>query len=291
MGSLTLVVTVSLVFPTIDYNYQRAPGIESGSILSAEPPSDTFMSKCLDHNVDALPLGLGDGKKPMINPFNVSVMYPSHWEAQSGRWNPSIVTENRVSFGGDCRVWMMGAVRNNNVFQKLIQRNPACQFHIFEPIPYFFNEIHTIFGDNVIAHPYGLASQTGTFKVSPDMDRNPEVLRYWYAEWELKLIQRNGGLTGTLEPFSRAIQDAGEPTTLVLDCEGCELTVLPEALRAGLLQSIPIIQFVLHQFPTYSYGKPCDRLWFLCELRYRLQQSHTMTGGVAFGWERWELLR
>lgn len=56
--------------------------------------------------------------------------------------------------------------------------------------------------------------------------------------------------------------------------------------KHGLLDKVSVIQIGWHSYGEIGLGA---RAWQLCEIRNMLAETHTMTWGLAFGWERWEL--
>ena len=102
-----------------------------------------------------------------------------------------------------------------------------------------------------------------------------------------------GTIEAKIMPFDYAVKDCGGkvPSLLQMNCEGCEWTLIPQAIETKFLHKIPIVQIATHNYPvraneTESIGR---RAWQLCEMRGMLKKTHRMTRGVPFAWETWEL--
>lgn len=266
-----------------DHDDQSAPTVER--LIKSGRPYDDFMSTCLSEVLDYIPLGLGSDKTRRANPYNTSLVMPTHLEADNGRWNPELFLNTKVA-AGDC--WMMGASLHIDATEKFLQTNKDCKLHAFEPIPLYAKN-----GDiakAAVVHEYGLGFKSDTFQMLDVKINDAETSSYWYSQ-EIKKFGRNGGAGGRIEPFSKALEDAGGsyPSALILYCQGCEQMVLPDAHQADLLKHISTILFVAHQYPSYRFAFPSNKVWEYCEVQYLLQQTHVKTGGIAYGWERWEL--
>lgn len=247
---------------------------------------DDYMSMCLNENLEYIPLGLGDDGLRKANPYNESIAMPTHLEAHTGRWNEELFVDAQVGGGGgDC--WMMGASLHMDLTRRFLQTNKDCKLHAFEPIP-FYAHMKDVQKVAASVHEYGLGLKSDTFQVMDININDPVTSSYWYTK-EVKRLARSGGAGGRIEPFSRALQDAGGsyPNALILYCQGCEHSVLPAA--ASVLEHISTIMFVYHQYPVYRYSHRTTNIWQYCEIQYLLQQTHVKTGGFAYGWERWEL--
>ena len=70
-----------------------------------------------------------------------------------------------------------------------------------------------------------------------------------------------------------------------MNCEGCEWEFLVDAKQHGFLDKVPVIQVGWHNYGDVGLGA---RAWQLCEIRHMLSQTHVLTSGLAFGWDRWE---
>ena len=98
---------------------------------------------------------------------------------------------------------------------------------------------------------------------------------------------KGGDIEIQIKTFEHALaQSDGIPALLQINCEGCEFDFLPGAKKYGLLDKVSVIQIGWHSYGDIGLGA---RAWQLCEIRQMLAETHTMTWGLAFGWERWEL--
>eukprot|EP00561_Arcocellulus_cornucervis_P004263 CAMPEP_0185821162 /NCGR_PEP_ID=MMETSP1322-20130828/24781_1 /TAXON_ID=265543 /ORGANISM="Minutocellus polymorphus, Strain RCC2270" /LENGTH=263 /DNA_ID=CAMNT_0028518523 /DNA_START=51 /DNA_END=839 /DNA_ORIENTATION=- len=91
-----------------------------------------------------------------------------------------------------------------------------------------------------------------------------------------------------LKSFKYAVHDAGaKPTLLHINCEGCEWSLLPGAVRSGFVQDVPVIQVGFHNYGDAGLGQ---RAIEYCEIRKQLSRTHKLVdGAVPFAWERWVL--
>lgn len=267
-----------------NYNNDSSQATTTADQVQQQPPDDNYMSMCLNENLEYIPLGLGEGGLRKANPYNESLAMPTHLEAHTGRWNEELFVDTKV-VAGDC--WMMGAALHMDLTRRFLQTNKDCKLHAFEPIP-FYARVRDVQKVAASIHEYGLGLKSDTFQVMDVNVNDPVASSYWYTK-EIKRLARSGGAGGRIEPFSRALQDAGGsyPTALILYCQGCEQSVLPAA--ANVLKHISTIMFVYHQYPVYRYSHRTTNIWQYCEIQYLLQQTHVKTGGFAYGWERWEL--
>lgn len=217
----------------------------------------------------------------------MAMMFANHFDAVSGHWNGDARLENlNVPQGDDCVIWEVGAFKNARDSQDFLPRFPQCNFHAFEPVPPFYQELEKHFKDNprMATHNYGLGKDTFKFMIDPSTLKD---------EGTFLKNSEGGTIEAKIESFDYAIQDCGgkPPSVLQMNCEGCEWLLIPQAIEAKFLDKVPIIQIATHNYPireneTQSIGR---RVWQLCEMRGMLNVTHKMTMGVPFAWERWEL--
>lgn len=182
---------------------------------------------------------------------------------------------------GSCSIWEVGAHTEAQDSRDFLTQYPNCDFHAYEPIPPFFNQLNQKWAaeKRMTLHNYGLADKLSQIQVSVESLQGQST---FIAE------ESGGSITAWIKPFDTAIYEAGgkKPTVLHMNCEGCEWEMLPQAINSGFIRDIPVIQFGTHNYGSKGLG---SRAWELCEIRNMLNKTHVMVNGVAFAWERWVL--
>ena len=132
-------------------------------------------------------------------------------------------------------------------------------------------------------HKYGIGATEAKFNVTAEDLQGVSTF----------LMDTSGGgrskaeIEIEIKTFDTALsQSNGIPDMVEMNCEGCEWTVLPEAIQHGWLKKVPVIQIGWHSYGKIGLGA---RAWQTCEIRQMLEETHTMDYGLAFGWERWLL--
>ena len=213
----------------------------------------------------------------------LQVAYAHHYDA--GRldlWNEEIRFEidETLTVPG-CAIWEVGANVLAQDSRRFMDIYPLCQFHAFEPIPEFYEQLTQNWSrspgpSKLHIYGYGIGAETESFT----MRRTDLAGQSTFIE-----ESANGDVSVSIKSFEEATRDAGgSPSLISLNCEGCEWTFLKAGLDTGFLRDVNLIQIGWH-----NYGEHIgQRVLELCELRQRLAISHYMVKGIAFGWERWK---
>jgi len=189
-------------------------------------------------------------------------------------------SENDQHEGVRCSVWEVGAnveAEDSRTFLKIYGN---CRYHAFEPVPPFYEKLKQGWKDEprMKVHEYGIGAEDSVIQVTEDDLQGQSTF----------LADGKGGdIEIRIKTFEYALsQSDGIPTLLHMNCEGCEFDFLPAAKKHGFIDKVPVIQIGWHSYGDVGLGA---RAWQLCEIRQLLAETHTMTWGLAFGWERWEL--
>ena len=225
----------------------------------------------------------------MINGKNQKATYGGAVFAHFGdsgdwrRWNKAVAGRTLPMPGltqAPCAVWEVGANTEAVASREYLAKYPDCQYHAFEPIPQFVQELHKHWDaePRMHIHAYGLAAQDSSFGVNP---ADLAGLSTYIQD------SQGGSITAYIKNFDFALNEAGGPPTLFdVNCEGCEYDLLIQAKKHGFLEQIPYIQIGWHNYGEVGIG---TRAWQLCQIRTFLSETHTMVRGLGFGWDRWEL--
>lgn len=189
-------------------------------------------------------------------------------------------TENDQHGGVRCSVWEVGANIAADDSRDLMKMYGHCRYHAFEPVPLFSEKLKQSWKDEprMKVHEYGIGEKDNVIRVTEDALQGVST---FLADG------KGGNIEIQIKTFEHALaQSDGIPTLLQMNCEGCEFDFLPGAKKHGLLDKVSVIQIGWHSYGDVGLGA---RAWQLCEIRKMLAETHTMTWGLAFGWERWEL--
>eukprot|EP00979_Chaetoceros_neogracilis_P016062 scaffold6907_cov124-Chaetoceros_neogracile.AAC.1 len=184
-----------------------------------------------------------------------------------------------------CSIWEVGANTAADDSRTLMKLYGNCEYHAFEPVPNFNEQLLEVWKDEkrMKIHQYGIGATEAKFYVTAEDLQGQGTF----------LMDASGGDTSKakieieIKTFDTALsQSSGIPDMVQMNCEGCEWTVLPEAIQHGWLKKVPVIQVGWHSYGKIGLGA---RSWQTCEIRQMLEETHTMDYGLAFGWERWLL--
>ena len=189
-------------------------------------------------------------------------------------------TETDQHRGVQCSVWEVGANVAAADSRHLMKMYGHCRYHAFEPVSLFSKKLKEIWKSEsrMKVHEYGIGEDDTVIRVTEDALQGESTF----------LADGQGGdIEIKIKTFEHALAKSdGIPSLLHINCEGCEWDFLPGAKKHGLLDKVSVIQIGWHSYGKIGLGA---RAWQLCEIRNMLAETHTMTWGLAFGWDRWEL--
>jgi FkbM family methyltransferase len=170
--------------------------------------------------------------------------------------------------------------------RELMKMYGECRYHAFEPIPKFASVLKRNWNgeSRMTIHSYGIGKSDTTFSVSDAVLKGQAT--FITNDGNDNNTTGGGANVAEIKSFDRVLGQIGSiPTLLHMNCEGCEWEFLVDAKEHGFLDAVPVIQVGWHNYGEVGLGA---RVWQLCELRQMLSETHTMTNGLAFGWDRWE---
>lgn len=250
-----------------------------------------FRSRCLEEAVLHLPIGEGNPvSRAGGNPNGMSV-WAHHYDA--GRmeiWNGNDRLRNITELSSPpCSFWEVGAHTQAADTRYFLGRYPECDYHAYEPIPLYYEPLARLWKAtaNVQTHNYGVGKEEGRSHVP-----NAALDGLGTYIGDAKITPGYKGIQDyqsvTIKSFDAAVQSARgrKPTVLHVNCEGCEWTMVPEAVEAEFVRDIPVIQISFHNYGAVGLGR---RVIQYCEIQEQLSRTHDRVIGVPFGWERWVL--
>jgi len=251
---------------------------------------DEYQLACL-HRVlhKELPIAIGKDKRT-----DKAVLFAHHGDAGHWQiWNNAIaarfsglVAMDIANANKNCSVWEVGANVAAEDSRELLKVYPHCQYHGFEPVPEFHQKLAAAWQGEprFTVRPFGIGATDTNFKVSREALQGDNGVSTFLGD----SASASGDIDIQIQSFDTvlALPSLQIPTLMQMNCEGCEWTVLPEALQHGWLKQVPIIQIGWHSYGAVGVGA---RAWELCHIRHELSKTHTMDYGLAFGWERWSL--
>ena len=188
--------------------------------------------------------------------------------------------ENDEQGGVGCSVWEVGGNVKAAASRGMMKMYGHCQYHAFEPVPLFSEKLEQSWKDEprMKVHKYGIGKKDNVIRVTADALQ---------GESTFLADGKGGDVEIKIKTFEHALaQSDGIPTLLYINCEGCEWDFLVEAKKHGFIEKVPVIDIGWHSYGEIGLGA---RAWQLCEIRNMLAETHTMSFGLAFGWERWEI--
>jgi len=220
------------------------------------------------------------------------------------RWNKSIQMARaspmpQLEHGTEklpCIVLEIGAHRAAQSSQEHIKKYPNCEYHAYEVIPQFAEELKELWKDEprMHVHPYGLAENDMEIKVH--INALDGLSTFVGNSVTGKNLDEKTTVTGQIRAFDFALSEIGQlhnreadaviPTLLDINCEGCEYNLLLEAKKHGFIERVPVVLIGWHAYGEDGVGA---RAWQLCQVRAMLSETHEMAYGLGFGWERWIL--
>jgi len=219
------------------------------------------------------------------------------------RWNKSLrmargQTMPQLQQGKEktpCIVLEIGAHREAKSSREHIQKYPNCQYHAYEVISPFAEELKDRWKGEprMHVHPYGLAENE--MEIEVDVEALNGVSTF-VGDSKGGKKEGNKTITGQIKSFDFALSEIGQlnnrtadtviPTLLDINCEGCEYDLLLQAKRHGFIERVPILLIGWHAYGDDGVGA---RAWELCQVRTMLSETHEMVHGLGFGWDRWVL--
>lgn len=183
-----------------------------------------------------------------------------------------------------CSVWEVGANIAADDSRDLMKIYGNCKYYAFEPVANFNEQLLEVWKDEkrMKIHNFGIGATEAKFNVTAEDLQGVSTFLMDGATMasiaEIEIV---------IKTFDTALsQSSGIPDMVQMNCEGCEWTVLPEAIQHGWLKKVHVIQIAWHSYGKIGLGA---RAWQTCEIRQLLEETHTMAYGLAFGWERWLL--
>eukprot|EP00560_Eucampia_antarctica_P002408 CAMPEP_0197833446 /NCGR_PEP_ID=MMETSP1437-20131217/19074_1 /TAXON_ID=49252 ORGANISM="Eucampia antarctica, Strain CCMP1452" /NCGR_SAMPLE_ID=MMETSP1437 /ASSEMBLY_ACC=CAM_ASM_001096 /LENGTH=745 /DNA_ID=CAMNT_0043437515 /DNA_START=131 /DNA_END=2368 /DNA_ORIENTATION=+ len=299
----------------IDHNAMKKREIERVSVVSS---TDAKMLSCLKQillnrelpiipqlsvNSNGTPRTALNGKRKEV-PF-LGAQFAHHGDTGDyKRWNKSIQMARashmpQLEHGTEklpCIVLEIGAHREAKSSQDHIKKYPNCEYHAYEVIPQFAEELKERWKDEprMHVHPYGLAENDMEIKVH--INALNGVSTFVGDLVTSKNLDEKTTVTGQIRAFDFALSEIGQlhnreadaviPTLLDINCEGCEYDLLLEAKKHGFIERVPVVLIGWHAYGEDGVGA---RAWQLCQVRAMLSETHEMAYGLGFGWERWVL--
>jgi FkbM family methyltransferase len=248
--------------------------------------AENFMLSCLKNALhNELPMS--KTKKSMQSKCpGCDIAFAHHWDAGHRKlWSPAVEYRLKPMDALDkrknnCTIWEVGAHEKADDSKALMKIYDQCRYHAFEPIPNFSTKLRQRWAgeSRMTIHTYGIGKEDSSFSVSEEALKGQAT---YIAD------QSGGSIQAQIKSFDYALEDSeGIPTLLHMNCEGCEWQFLEDAKKHGFLNKVPVIQVGWHNYGDVGLGA---RVWQLCELREMLSETHVMSSGLAFGWDRWEL--
>jgi len=205
------------------------------------------MLACLKHTLDNLPIGLGR-RQARLNPSKRLIVHAHHYDASNGKWNAQdrFASMPHLEEAKDrCSVWEVGAFERADDSRVLMGAYPNCKFHAYEPIPRFFEKLDKLWSgeSRIVPHNYGLGGKDSYFLVD-------EASLKGQGTYIGDNANKQGSVRANIKTFDFAVSEAGGqfPSLLHLNCEGCEWTLLPEAIESGFIENVPMIQIGWHNY-------------------------------------------
>jgi len=257
----------------------------------------------LSVNSDGTPRTALNGKSQEV-PF-LGAQFAHHGDTGDyKRWNKSIQMARaspmpQLEHGTEklpCIVLEIGAHREAKSSQEHIKKYPNCEYHAYEVIPQFAEELKELWKDEprMHVHPYGLAENDIEIKVHINALNGLSTFVGDMAAG--KNLDGKTTVTGQIRSFDFALSEIGQlhnreadaviPTLLDINCEGCEYDLLLEAKKHGFIERVSVVLIGWHAYGKDGVGA---RAWQLCQVRAMLSETHEMAYGLGFGWERWVL--
>lgn len=245
---------------------------ENNNQLSKNEPE--FTANCLERVLYNLPLSNGK-------------YFAHHWDAKTGKWNEEIRFEPMDLPKDNCVVMDIGGNTDAADTRKLLSEYPQCTFHVFEPVPPFFEKLqraynNPVFEDTVILHNVGLGRENTKVQL-------PKSAIHGQSTYVDNKKSNEQSYTIVINDMRTVLNDLGidEPqmvSLLHMNCEGCEWDTLLFMGENGLFNRFEIVQFGTHNYGDVGVGV---RSWQLCQIRKYLSETHTLITEMPFGWERW----
>lgn len=157
----------------------------------------------------------------------------------------------------------------NDIFSKY-----QCNIHIFEPVPFFANNIKKKFEKNkkIYIHQFGLSKEDSNRKIYVDKDGS-SLFRGKNNTEEIKLVNlRNFFIQNKIDFVD----------LMKINIEGGEYDLLEELIETGLIKKIKNIQVQFHDFVPNAKKR-------MKKIQNELETTHKLTYQFPFVWENWLL--
>ncbi len=246
---------------------------ESNNIIQNNDPESNSLVECLERVLYNLPISNGK-------------YYAHHWDAKTGKWNEEIRFLPMNLPKENCIVLDIGGNTDAADTKKLLSTYPQCTYHVFEPIPPFFEKLekaynNPVFENTVILHKIGLGKENTEIQL-------PKSSIHGQSTYVEKKKKNEQSYTLVINDMKTVLNDIGidKVSLLHMNCEGCEWDTLLFIGENRMFNNFEIIQFGTHNYGEEGIG---IRSWQLCQIRKYLNETHNLITEVPFGWERWVL--
>jgi FkbM family methyltransferase len=288
---LTIDVSLEQQLPEHSELIIDSSSVKSNAILLPQSNEDEFQVSCLKNVLwNELPIASGKDKGTKRDVVFAHHGDAGHWKV----WNKAIDSrfknlkildsyDESANHGNKCRVWEIGANVAADDSKAMMKMYKNCEYYAFEPVPYFNELLVAKWKDEgrMTIHKFGIGNTDASFNITNDVLQGKNGVSTFLGD------ASGGDIEIQIKSFDYALSHSnGIPTMIQMNCEGCEWTVIPEALKHGWLQKVSIIQIGWHSYGKVGIGA---RAWQLCEIREMLSRTHVMDYGLAFGWERWSI--
>ena len=259
-----------------------------------QPNESGIYTRCLEEVFLNLPLGPGRPilKKKLKIPPGILSTFAHHYDAGNRhKWNHKRTFDkiDNISNNSSCSIWEIGAHTSAVQSQQFLDMYGHCKYHAYEPIPMYHDELTKKWSndDRMTTHNYGIGKGNSTFHVPKKGLQDQSTFLADFTETEGDVGGADQMITATVRSFEYAIQEAGKKPSLIhMNCEGCEWSLVPEAIESGFFEGIDVIQIGFHNYGKVGLGQ---RALEYCEIRRGLSRTHNLDFVVPFAWEQWRL--
>jgi len=151
----------------------------------------------------------------------------------------------------------------------------ACNIHIFEPIPDFYNKTKERFPNNekIIINRVGLGDQNKTIKMSNNYDSSSIFKKNLRNKIDVRIINIIDYIQN---------KKINKIDLMKINIEGGEYDILKHLIETGYIKNVNNIQVQFHDFVPNSKNR--THL-----IQKDLEITHKLTYQYDFVWENWQL--
>eukprot|EP01062_Namystynia_karyoxenos_P014528 TRINITY_DN1522_c0_g1_i1.p1 TRINITY_DN1522_c0_g1~~TRINITY_DN1522_c0_g1_i1.p1 ORF type:complete len:390 (+),score=97.36 TRINITY_DN1522_c0_g1_i1:100-1170(+) len=253
------------------------------------PPWDN--ERCLREMVAHVPIDdLG-----RVWPHQAFVLENGLWRKWAGdsREGPRFRNFTGLMNCGSCVVLLVGGNVECYDCDELYERY-KCTVLVLEPVPAFHKQLSARYEGHpgIKTYAFGLGAVTRNISMDPDRVLGVQGM----GTFVMDLGQAGAGAAGKdvlriLSPVDalRELGLASSPRVdlLHVNCEGCEWEMFSALHRSDLLRRFRVIQIQTHNYPRdYAFKGGIEGY---CKFRKNLRETHHMSWGAPYTWERWLL--